>query len=109
MRKVLLAVAVLAAILSLSSCVDEDSSSVPASSRRPSSSIVSSYSIPNIWDDREDEVSSEEEKKSRTVYITPTGERYHFRSTCGGKNSFAIELDDAIDQGYTPCKKCARG
>ena len=109
MRRILLATVVLAAILSLSSCVDEDSSSTPESSRRPSSSIASSYSIPNIWDDREDEVSSEEEKKSRTVYITPTGERYHFRSTCGGKNSFPIELDDAIDQGYTPCKKCARG
>ena len=109
MRRILLATVVLAAILSLSSCVDEDSFSTPESSRRPSSSIASSYSIPNIWDDGEDEVSREEEKKSRTVYITPTGERYHFRSTCGGKNSFPIELDDAIDQGYTPCKKCARG
>lgn len=47
-----------------------------------------------------------QQKISRTVYITPTGKRYHYRSTCGGKNSFAVELDQAIAQGYTPCKKC---
>lgn len=47
-----------------------------------------------------------QQKISRTVYITPTGKRYHYKSTCGGKNSFAVELDQAIAQGYTPCKKC---
>lgn len=43
-----------------------------------------------------------------TVYITPTGKRYHYRSTCGGKNSKSTSLDSAINSGYTPCKKCAR-
>ncbi len=48
------------------------------------------------------------EPVSRTVYITPTGKRYHYRSTCGGKNSYAVTLDEAIADGFTPCKKCAR-
>lgn len=51
---------------------------------------------------------TQQHKVSRTVYITPTGKRYHFKSTCGGKNSFGVELDNAIRQGYTPCKKCAQ-
>lgn len=45
---------------------------------------------------------------SRTVYITPTGKRYHYRSTCGGKNSTSTTLNNAIARGLTPCKKCAQ-
>ncbi len=56
----------------------------------------------------ETEVTTTENKeKSRTVYITPTGKRYHFSSTCGGKNSFDVTLDEAENRGLTPCKKCA--
>lgn len=42
----------------------------------------------------------------RTVYITPKGGRYHYLSTCGGKNSRATDLDSAKASGYTQCKKC---
>lgn len=45
---------------------------------------------------------------SRTVYITPTGKRYHYRSTCGGKNSTSTTLNNAKARGLTPCKKCAQ-
>ncbi len=44
---------------------------------------------------------------SKTVYITPTGKRYHYSSTCGGKNSKASDLETAKSMGLTPCKKCA--
>lgn len=45
---------------------------------------------------------------SRTVYVTPTGKRYHYISTCGGKNSTATTLNKAIARGLTPCQKCAK-
>ena len=45
---------------------------------------------------------------SKTVYVTPTGKRYHFSSTCGGKNSSATTLSQALARGLTPCKKCAQ-
>ncbi len=45
---------------------------------------------------------------SRTVYRTPTGKRYHYISTCGGKNSTATTLSQAIASGLTPCQKCAQ-
>lgn len=44
---------------------------------------------------------------SYTVYITRTGEKYHsygcqyLRQSC-----IAIDKDDAIAQGYSPCSKC---
>ncbi len=48
--------------------------------------------------------SAEQQKNSMTVYITPSGKRYHYLSTCGGKNSYAVSIDDV--GGRTPCKKC---
>lgn len=49
----------------------------------------------------------EVQEYSRTVYITPTGKRYHFSSSCGGKNSYAVSIESAKSQGLTPCQKCA--
>ncbi|MBR1970151.1 MAG: DNA/RNA non-specific endonuclease [Clostridia bacterium] len=42
------------------------------------------------------------------VYRTPTGKRYHFDAECGGKNSYSINLQDAVNAGLTPCKKCTQ-
>lgn len=52
--------------------------------------------------------SSQNINNSRTVYKTPTGKRYHYISTCGGKNSTATTLSQAIAMGLTPCQKCAQ-
>lgn len=52
--------------------------------------------------------SSSGQTKSQTVYVTPTGKRYHYSSTCGGKNSTATTLDNAKARGLTPCQKCAK-
>lgn len=40
------------------------------------------------------------------VYITPTGEKYHFSSDCAGENYTATTLSDALSVEYTPCQKC---
>ena len=53
-------------------------------------------------------ISSQNINNSRTVYKTPTGKRYHYLSTCGGKNSTATTLSQAIAMGLTPCQKCAQ-
>jgi len=42
------------------------------------------------------------------VYRTPSGKKYHFDADCGGKNSFAISLNEAERVGLTPCSKCAK-
>lgn len=46
-----------------------------------------------------------EKKSGRTVYITPTGEKYHCSSACAGKNAIARDYDD-VEGVYDPCKKC---
>ncbi len=68
--------------------------------------ILSQYSV----NENESFISNEHIKENNmTVYITPTGKRYHIVETCGGKNSYATTLDKAKNFYYlTPCKKCAR-
>lgn len=44
---------------------------------------------------------------SRTVYRTPTGERYHYSAACAGDNATEITLEEAQAIGLTPCGKCA--
>lgn len=43
---------------------------------------------------------------SITVYITPTGSKYHFDSHCNGGSYSATTLESAKNSGYTPCGKC---
>lgn len=47
-------------------------------------------------------------QNSQSVYITPTGKRYHYLSSCAGENGYTVSLNNAIASGYTPCKKCAQ-
>ena len=47
------------------------------------------------------------QQQERTVYITPSGERYHLDASCGGKNSYQVPISQV--GGRTPCKKCAGG
>lgn len=43
---------------------------------------------------------------SRTVYVTRTGKRYHYSSSCNGGNYYASTLDEALARGLSPCSKC---
>ena len=44
---------------------------------------------------------------SRTVYITPTGKKYHYSRSCAGEN--AIETTEkSAKTMHDPCKKCAQ-
>lgn len=40
------------------------------------------------------------------IYRTPTGKKYHYSATCGGKNSYEVTFDAALKSGLTPCSKC---
>lgn len=48
-----------------------------------------------------------EQKSGITVYITPTGEKYHYSKSCAGKNAKERDLED-VRGSYEPCKKCAQ-
>ena len=40
-----------------------------------------------------------------TVYVTPTGSKYHTHK-CGRGNFYQTSLSNALARGLTPCKKC---
>lgn len=47
--------------------------------------------------------------QSRTVYITPTGKKYHYDNNCNGGTYIESTMSEALSKGLTPCKKCAGG
>ena len=49
---------------------------------------------------------AKQQSNSQTVYVTPTGKRYHYSSSCNGGSYSPSTLDDALARGLTPCKKC---
>lgn len=48
------------------------------------------------------------ETSSYNVYRTPSGKRYHTSAECGGKNSFKVTKNEAVNAGLTPCSKCCK-
>ena len=52
--------------------------------------------------------STKTEPNNRTVYVTKTGKRYHYSSTCNGGTYYASTLSQASARGLTPCNKCVR-
>ena len=56
-----------------------------------------------------DPAPQENQANSRTVYITPTGKRYHYDNSCNGGTYIPSTLAEAQAMGLTPCKKCAGG
>ncbi len=51
-------------------------------------------------------ITQEPETNSKTVYITPSGKRWHLSESCAGKNAMATTLEKAEEKSLTPCKKC---
>ena len=48
------------------------------------------------------------EEQSETVYFSKSGEKYHIKSKCGGKEFFPCTLEDARDMGLEICKICSK-
>ncbi|MBQ8228672.1 MAG: hypothetical protein IJZ88_06635 [Clostridia bacterium] len=45
---------------------------------------------------------------TNTVYITKSGKKYHLSYTCGGNEYYECTIEQALERGLTPCKKCAQ-
>ena len=50
-------------------------------------------------------ISTEVQAKSKSVYVTPTGSKYH-KKKCGNGTYTKTTLAKAKYAGLTPCKKC---
>lgn len=47
-------------------------------------------------------------RNSGTVYITPTGKKYHYFKSCAGMNAVEVKKDSDLIYLYEPCKKCTQ-
>lgn len=51
------------------------------------------------------ETTTQKQSSGRTVYVAPSGKKYHYRKDCAGKNARERDLNDVINS-YEPCDKC---
>ena len=52
---------------------------------------------------------SDWQQQHNIVYVTESGTRYHLNSHCGSGSYAPVSLEEALDRGLTPCKRCAGG
>ncbi len=85
--------------------VEEESS---GGSDSNSSSEASSKASPIAPVEKPDAPPPEPESPSNgtTIYITPTGKRYHYDNSCNGGTYIESTLEEALRRGLTPCNKC---
>ena len=60
---------------------------------------TSGYSIP---------VKGLDSSEGRVVYITSSGEKYHFSESCAGTGAYETTVSDAQIYEYGACGKCAK-
>lgn len=44
--------------------------------------------------------------EGQKIYVTPTGKRYHYDSSCNGGTYIESTLEEALKRNLTPCNKC---
>lgn len=45
-------------------------------------------------------------KLAHTIYVTPTGEKYHYDPHCNGGTYIKSNMEEVRRRGLEPCKKC---
>ena len=60
------------------------------------------------WDGATSTVILNAPTAEKPVYITRTGEKYHYDSTCNGGTYFEVPMQTAVDMGLAPCEKCVK-
>ena len=77
------------------------------SARNYSERSVRTSAKSSVTDKQSDaETTSAEQSKNKTVYITKTGKKYHYTYPCGNGIFYECPLQEAINRGLEPCKRC---
>ena len=108
---VIVAVSALLFLIFAGGCSISKSDGILVSSCSSSVSQSNSQSSSQTTTAESDKNKIESSKKyyndvSVTVYITPTGKRYHRIPNCGNGDYYKASLSDAKSRGLTPCQKC---
>ena len=60
------------------------------------------------WDGSTSTVTIDTPQNLRTIYMTKTGEKYHYDGSCNGGTYFETTLEQALKIGLEPCAKCVK-
>lgn len=58
------------------------------------------------WHSGTETVGVADKTKGRHIYVTATGEKYHYDGSCNGGTYYEATLAEAMGRGLTPCDKC---
>ena len=72
----------------------------------PVRAVAEALNLNVEWDNATSTVKLTRPEGSKPVYITATGKRYHYDSTCNGGTYWEAPLSSAVGMGLTPCDKC---
>ena len=72
----------------------------------PVRAVANALGLEVTWDSATSTVVLTTPEGEKTVYITRTGEKYHYDSTCNGGTYWAVPFETATGMGLEPCSKC---
>ena len=79
---------------------------VTLSGRKNEKQTVKSSVKVNAETRKADKSQAEENSADRIVYITKTGEKYHYSYDCSAADFYECTLAEALEMGLEPCGKC---
>lgn len=59
-------------------------------------------------DVKKDKASSEPADEHKIVYITKTGDKYHYSYNCSDSDFYECTLEQALERGLEPCGRCVK-
>lgn len=74
----------------------------------PVRAVAEALGLDVAWDGATSTVALTEPEAAddTSVYITRTGSKYHYDSTCNGGTYWPVPFETATGMGLTPCDKC---
>lgn len=74
----------------------------------PVRAVASALGLEVGWDSATSTVTLATPVSEQTVYITRTGEKYHYDNACNGGTYWAVPYETATGMGLEPCDKCVK-
>lgn len=85
-----------------------DSPAVIVDSRTmvPAAFVSQALGCDVTWDGNTQTAAVAYKMKGQKIYVTPTGSKYHYDSSCNGGTYIESTLAEAMGRGLTACDKC---
>ena len=72
----------------------------------PIRAVATALGLDVNWDNTTNTAVLSTPEEDQAVYITRTGSKYHYDSTCNGGTYWEVPYETAVGMGLEPCSKC---